>query len=435
MKEYKSYAKDVGLLVRDIAIGAITNAKFDRVEEVLNGQPAEKLRGLIPISKLRSDGIFFTGSRLASFALKTLQATINNDSIIFDPACGTGDLLLKCTSFINTRTNLNETLIKWSNQLYGCDIHSEFVDIARNRLILSAIDKHAFRSYTSLQDNTEYLGGLITQCGMNPPDILDEVTHIVVNPPFSLARAPSNCSWAAGTVNYAALFLEKYIRSARPGTRLIAILPDVLRSGARYEKWRKIINNNSLIERVQLYGRFDQWTDIDVFVIELTIRPNTTGSRKRNPGRWTPSVRENKPTIGDKFNIHIGPVVNHRDPHLGNWHPYARTHDLPPWSTVDEFKNKRRFLGKTYDPPFVAVRRTSRPDYKFRAVGTLVTGKRPVAVENHIIILSPKSGSIGDCKALLDVLKHPYTSSWLNKRIRCRHLTVASLKEIPWKGD
>jgi hypothetical protein len=33
---------------------------------------------------------------------------------------------------------------------------------------------------------------------------------------------------------------------------------------------------------------------------------------------------------------------------------------------------------------------------------------------------------------LLRVLKSRKTDQWLNNRIRCRHLTVRSLNELPW---
>lgn len=35
------------------------------------------------------------------------------------------------------------------------------------------------------------------------------------------------------------------------------------------------------------------------------------------------------------------------------------------------------------------------------------------------------------CDELLDVLGNPATSAWLDARIRCRHLTVQTLRDVP----
>jgi hypothetical protein len=55
-----------------------------------------------------------------------------------------------------------------------------------------------------------------------------------------------------------------------------------------------------------------------------------------------------------------------------------------------------------------------------------------VAVENHLIVFLPKNNKLSECKRLLRVLKSRKTDQWLNNRIRCRHLTVRSLNELPW---
>ncbi len=56
-----------------------------------------------------------------------------------------------------------------------------------------------------------------------------------------------------------------------------------------------------------------------------------------------------------------------------------------------------------------------------------------VAVENHMIIIKPKSNSIGECKKLMKILRSKSTNEFLNSRIRLRHLTVQVIKDIPLK--
>ncbi len=65
---------------------------------------------------------------------------------------------------------------------------------------------------------------------------------VIMNPPFGYTSAPDGCYWARGRVNAAAIFVEKAIRDSREGTRIAAILPDVLRSGTRYQRWRNVIS-------------------------------------------------------------------------------------------------------------------------------------------------------------------------------------------------
>jgi hypothetical protein len=86
-------------------------------------------------------------------------------------------------------------------------------------------------------------------------------------------------------------------------------------------------------------------------------------------------------------------------------------------------------------PPFVVVRRTSRPSTngEARIVYNLVLGSQPVAVENHLIVLRPIDGSLSTCRAAIKVLKSSSVTKWLDNRIRCRHLTVDTVASIPFK--
>ena len=124
----------------------------------------------------------------------------------------------------------------------------------------------------------------------------------------------------------------------------------------------------------------------------------------------------------------------HRDPHSGQPCAYLEARLAPPWDSirVDENSQGRRYAGTTYKPPFVVVRRTSSPSEKYRATATIVLGNRQVAVENHLIILVPKNETVTECIELVKRLKHTKTNNWLNERIRCRHLTVSALRDLPW---
>ena len=177
-----------------------------------------------------------------------------------------------------------------------------------------------------------------------------------------------------------------------------------------------------------MHGRFDKWTDVDVFILTLS----KTNSKKSVGRIWWKSIKKaHQGRIGDRFKVHVGAVVPHRDLQKGPCVAYVHARTLTPWREVKRIGERRKFNGTLFEPPFVAVRRTSRPGDK-RAIASIVRGKRKVAVENHLIVLFPKRKTIGECRKLVQVLKSAETDRWLNKRIRCRHLTVQALQELPW---
>ena len=99
---------------------------------------------------------------------------------------------------------------------------------------------------------------------------------------------------------------------------------------------------------------------------------------------------------------------------------------------MTDFPESRRFEGKTHKPPFVAIRRTSRPEHPYRAAATIIGGDGPVAVENHLIVCEPRDGRLTTCRTLLKQLKSDRVNQHLNTRIRCRHLTVGAVAAIPF---
>lgn len=208
------------------------------------------------------------------------------------------------------------------------------------------------------------------------------------------------------------------------------ILPDVLRSGSRYEKWRQMVINQVVVDRITPYGLFDRNADVDVFILEVTKRATVEPRRKI---RWPTTPITHRASVGDLFGVHVGSVVPHRHQQRGIRVsvPYIHSRAIPAWGRVSRIAEQRRFKGSLFKPPFVAIRRTSRPEDRYRATCTLVTGGRLVAVENHLIVCCPNDGKTKTCRQLLQQMKKKETNDWLNTRIRCRHLTVGAIKELP----
>ena len=407
MPGYAPFVRELKLLKTASPFAGIT----PEIAAVLDGRAAADLRRLIPVRSRRAIGAFFTPEHLANRLTEPL-ADLRGRCVVVDPACGAGDLLLAAAYRLQKSTKLI------SPRLIGIDIVPEFVSASELRidLLLRSTGK---RGQAMLRQRELMCGDGRTS------EALARATHIVVNPPFTMTAAPAGCKWSSGSVNSAAPFLLDCISRAAPGTRIRAILPDVLRSGTRYRRWREQVSAAGDIRSIERLGRFDQWTDVDVFLLDLVVALET-----RQRMRWAVSAAKRR--VADHFTVGVGPVVHFRDPLRGPWRPYLTSKSFPTWKTIRRVAPNRRFKGRVIDAPFVVIPRTSRPSEPHRARGAVVLDERAVAVDNHLIVLSPHDGKLSTCDRLLAVLQSASTSTFLNDRIRCRHLTVDAVAAIPW---
>lgn len=427
MRPFAEYVVTLRAVVTD-ALSNAAPAGDVRIAAALDGQPGRELRRLVPLETRRADGAFFTGSLLAKRVVAQFLHTVPRDSVICDPACGAGDLLIAATERLSIQPDLRATLRGWARVLRGYDIHEHFVEATRLRIVLAALARGSRARGATPEDLTRLLAGIRVANGLLGN--FDDVNVILMNPPYGSRPTSTACTWASGLVSDAAVFTEQLLRTIRPTTKVVAILPDVLRTGTRYRKWRREVEQRLNIAALNVVGIFDNWADVDVFTMHGDTR--FVREEQASPISWwkthTAGTR-----LADSFDVHIGGVVPHRDPDLGPWRKYLHARTI---SNLEKFNVKdapsRRFDRKTFRPPFVAIRRTSRPDDRQRAVGTIIVGDTEVAVENHLIVVSPHSRTLGDCEKLIQVLRHDATTEWLNERIRCRHLTVGAVADIPW---
>lgn len=383
------------------------------------------LREALSIEDMRQAGSFFTGDELATEAVNGFTSAITPDSAVLDPTCGAGNLLIACSRKLPIENSLTATLKKWGNVLYGYDLYDSFVEATKLRIILEAIHRGATPD-CSLEDAASLLDNIrVTDATEITSEELLDITHLIMNPPFSMWEMKDSKNWNAGIVNAAAVIFEHYLDRLPPRCQVSAILPEVLRSGTRYEKLRRYTSDR-LTGTVQLKGQFNSKTDVDVFTLQGVL----TGSNKSID--WRTSGRTAESVLNDYFEVSVGPLVAYRSPEEGELHPYIHSKNLPQWEIVEEFTEHRRFTGRVVTPPFVVIRRTSRPSSKYRALGTIISGNTPIAVENHLIIIKPRSNTLTDCERLTETLMSENTNGFLNERIRCRHLTVGAVKEIPY---
>ena len=429
MKAYRSYVQH---LERLATVSPEQRGDWRQMATLaLDGEPGRKLAEVIDLESRREMGAFFTGVTLAREAIARPKHKPGRTRF-FDPTCGAGDLLLAATRYLPICGSLQATLDLWGTRLAGWDIRPEFVRAAKARLALMALHRGAHLSRNERLDLHSVFPLIAVGNGLRAHAGYPEADWVVMNPPFGYMDAPEGCGWTSGKTTAAAIFFEACLEHSANGTRITAILPEVLRSGTRYRGWRQMVAKQALINRIKPYGLFDQSTDIDVFILDVIRRPNGTVSRQK---RWTGSDVLGLTKVKGLFAVHVGPVVPHRHRPAGPAVPYIHARAIPPWKRVEVIMEQRRFNGSLFIPPFVAIRRTSRPEDAYRATATLITGHRPVAVENHLIVCCPRDGTITTCQQLLRQLRKDETNNWLNARIRCRHLTVAAIEELPMGKD
>jgi hypothetical protein len=426
---FSEYSNVIETFVNGLSQYTQCEIERDIIPKIINGQATLALQRLVPLDVRKEIGIFFTSARLANKVADHLAPVIKRGTKLIDIACGAGNLLLACVKHLPTGTNLEETLTIWSDLVIGYDLHKEFVRAAQLRLILLAASLHPNEiKFISKLKNYDIFKGIQARDVFAKRSVMKDAA-IVVNPPFGYMPSPYDCKWAKGKIQVAAWFLEKLIFNSYPGQHIVAILPDVLRSGTRYLKWRDMISSMCASIDIEPAGRFDENTDVDVFILHAVL-----SSRNNFSVPWPPPnllARGTQHVVGDFFDVHVGTVVPYRDPMEGLSRHYIHARTAPAWQILDQLSEKRQYKGKVFAPPFVVVHRTSSPSDKNRCVATIVNTKYDVAVENHLLVLLPRDKSLGSCKQMVKTFRSPETNEWFNQRIRCRHLTVAAVRDFP----
>ena len=393
------------------------------IENILNGKTTKALNDHVSLQYRKNNGIFFTGTQLSEKIANKIKPLLNDGISVIDPACGAGNLLLSCLNHLPKKNTLLETLEYWSNIVYGNDLYNEFINTAKLRFILHAINCYPNDKIPFIEID-KYFHNLKIRNSLQIKKSNIKEACVVINPPFGYTKSNQNCNWTSGKFQIAGLFIEKIINDAHDGQNIVAILPDVLRSGSRYEKWRDFVCKNSNYLNIETCGRFDNNADVDVFILHIikSLSPCEVSFKKN---------QISKHTISNYFNICVGPVVPHRDPNSGPMCKYIHAKNAPANQIINEINEKKRYSGRTFNSPFLTIHRTSSPSDRQRCKVTVIDVKGTIAVENHLIVVKPKDNSLETCKKFQKILSLHDTTKWLNEEIRCRHLTVSSIKNIP----
>lgn len=423
--KYRPYVRGLVSLATDSAL-ADRKLWKETVEIALNGQAGDQLKALVAVETRRKHGTFFTGHELAEKLIHRAgsRAKLKN-AIWLDPTVGGADLLIATAKLIGGAKDYERTIERWGEVLLGLDQQREFIEASKARLVLLA--RSVSKQYGEQPvDWIKVFPNIRKGDSLMELDVYERATHLVMNPPFSKMEAPEDCSWAKGKVNAAAVFIETAVKNARPGAKILAILPEVLRTGTSYVKWQKELTKHADVLSVESEGVFHN-ADVDVFSLVLKKK-----AKSPSAGKGFPIARkEKKQRLGDLFKVSVGPVVPYRDPKKGPKYRYLHPKNSTAWRTLRRANEWRKFSGTVFTPPFVVIRRTSRPGDKHRATASLILGRAPVAVENHLIVCQPNDGQVASCDWLMEALEARGVDTYLDEEMRCRHLTVAIVRSIP----
>ncbi len=393
---------------------------------LLDGRAGKLCFDLLPSKTVRAMGAFFTPSPMAAKVVAHLLKIDASKMVAFDPACGAGDLLLPLAALLPVARTASGTMRIWNEHLFGRDLSPEFVRAARLRLLLLALNR-GVRLDGTPASVANILSNIVAGDGLSDMRPYRSATHIVMNPPFGIVKTPKATEWRQGSVTAAALFVDRALEWCSPKTRIAAILPEVLRTGTSYRQWRERVASRSAASRVMSLGLFSTNADVDVFLTRLIVQKARPKRAVKGPGNRSSTVR-----ISDKFSVTVGPVVPHRHGLKGPPRAFLHAGNATAWKTIKRINDSRRFNGKLHKPPFVVIRRTSRPGDYNRAIASLVLGTRPVAVENHLLVARPLRGGIPLCQELVRLLRSRAVNRTLDRTMRCRHLTTLCVSRLTW---
>lgn len=372
--------------------------------------PYSALRATTPVALMREHGTFFTSASMAASLWQEELHTLANGSVVVDPACGAGDLLLPVADYLSGQPHL-----KGSVEIRALDRDDHFVRVALSRL--NALSK----------SNDGMFNGQVSDL-LRDQRPLRDATHVVLNPPFVQMKPEHPVAWSGGKVNSAALFLEVVLRTVSPNTKVLAILPDVLRSGTRYAKWRAVVDSLAYTDERMLFDQFDNETDVHVFGLRLRKRPferdgATVADWTRDNGEWSDADPQN--LLSSICTVRVGPVVPHRDPDTGDVRRFLTARNLSSGIIETIRTSKRVEVG-----PMLLVSRTSRPGQLPRARTRVWLDPSPVAIENHLIVVKPLHGLNASLEQLREYLESSAVSRYFDHDIRCRHLTVSVMRNL-----
>ena len=132
----KKYIEELKTSIENYNQGNITFFKQNEIE-VINAHIKENFTA----EYLKKIGAFFTEPLLSLKAIQLFQNAITVESVVLDPSCGVGSLLIESSRQLGVRPLLSDTLKEWNNVLKGFDTQRDFIEISKLRIVLEALNR------------------------------------------------------------------------------------------------------------------------------------------------------------------------------------------------------------------------------------------------------------------------------------------------------
>ncbi|KKU91370.1 MAG: N-6 DNA methylase [Microgenomates group bacterium GW2011_GWA1_48_10] len=207
------------------------------------------------------NGQFFTPRLIVNFAIQMMD--IKNDSVVLDPACGSGGFLLHALDHVRNQAeeyhpdDLTEQYRYWhdfaANNLFGIEINDSIARVAKMNMIIHD-DGHTNVIGFDALDNIEKMTEKNRGFGKNKFDF------IVTNPPFGASvkanEHPYLASFTLGkngnrvrnNQSTEILFIERCLDFLKPGTGQMAIvLPDGILTNSSLQYVRDFLMDKAQI--------------------------------------------------------------------------------------------------------------------------------------------------------------------------------------------
>lgn len=306
---------------------------------------------LIPDEKAipSETGIYFTppalARTLAEEVTRDMSTSSSNASIkVFDPACGSGELLKECLRLLRLKDYGGQIhVIGWDKSLGA-------VEVAR---FVLACEKRAWRS-DQVTISVSQQDSLTTAQWPNP------ITILVMNPPFKSweLMEPSERDVLIGIVggarkpNLAMAFARRAIDILTPGGTLGMITPSSLLEGMSGRDTRdamskalmpklvvrlgdQTIFSRALVDSGMYVGQRKPTQETPTAVVWADSRPTALNHALRGLRRWRGAEKE--PLTGEGFSVYQNPTVGiSGDPWL------ARSFDA--WASYQAVRHNQKVI-------------------------------------------------------------------------------------------
>lgn len=267
--------------------GHIESFNADTFQDI-TGSLYQKLQSSVD---KKNKGQFFTPEPVADYIISEAFPQLTADTIfdftLMDPACGSGQFLIRAYRFLFTQyTSLGfsekqaaESIISYN--IFGCDRDKTALEItAFNLSKISGISKNGIRNL--FHNDFIYKDSFSLE---QDSLVSREFDLIIGNPPWGSSLSAEEKKYyrqvyysAKSGVNTFTLFIERSLDLLKEKGRLAFLIPQALLNIKAHKNCRELLINNTNIESVTLWG--EQFKDVYAPSVSLTCEKDSTHNKK-----------------------------------------------------------------------------------------------------------------------------------------------------------